>query len=155
MIHIPSNIKLSQNMNLLYYTWVEIDRKCNKLTDSMPGFPKWLAFFMFYLTNMSTPQETIYHFPVARVAWAVCSAESHRNWQRRHESLLPPTIQKKYGDNATGNEPWLVSQRHYGGVFVVLLIFVGRIYFALATSPCWYCPNESDVKAECPRTGLG
>ena len=83
-----------------YITWVEIDRKCNKLTDSMHGILKRLAFESLYvLTNkhMSTPEETICHFPVApisiavaRVAWAVCSAESHRNWQRRHESLLPP-----------------------------------------------------------------
>ena len=25
----------------------------------------------------------------------VCSAESHRNWQRRHKSLLPPNLHKK------------------------------------------------------------
>ena len=93
MIHTPSNIKKIKTQIYFYITWVEIDRKCNKLTDSMHGILKRLAFESLYvLTNkhMSTPEETICHFPVARVAWAVCSAESHRNWQRRHESLLPP-----------------------------------------------------------------
>ena len=57
----------------------------------MHGILKRLAS-LYVLTNkhMSTPEKTICHFPVARVAWPVCSAESHRNWQRRHESLLPP-----------------------------------------------------------------
>ena len=57
----------------------------------MHGILKRLAS-LYVLTNkhMSTPEETICHLPVARVAWPVCSAESHRNWQRRHESLLPP-----------------------------------------------------------------
>ena len=57
----------------------------------MHGILKRLAS-LYVLTNkhMSTPEETICHFLVARVAWPVCSAESHRNWQRRHESLLPP-----------------------------------------------------------------
>ena len=136
-----------------YITWVEIDRKCNKLTDSIPGYPKWLAY-LYVLTNKhtSTPEETICHFPVARVVWAVYSAESHRNWQRRHESLLPPAINKKYGDRATGNESWLVSWRYHGGVLAVFLSLVGRIYFALATSSCWYCHHDSDVKTECPHT---
>ena len=47
------------------------------------------------LTNKhtSTPEETICHFPVARVAWAVCSVESHRNWQNgmNHYCHLPYT----------------------------------------------------------------
>ena len=119
----------------------------------MPGFPKWLAS-LYVLTNRhsSTPEETICHFPVAHVARAVCSAKSHRNWQRRYESLMPPAIYEKYGDKATGNELWLVSKRQHGGVFAVLLIFVGRIYFTLATSSCWYCPNDTDIKAEYPPT---
>ena len=74
------------------------------------------------------------------------------NWQRRHESQLPPAIHEKYGDKATGYKLWLVSKRQHGGVFAVLLTFVGRTYSALATSSYWYCHNNSDVKAECPRT---
>ena len=49
------------------------------------------------------------------------------------------------------NSDW-PAKRHHGGVFAVFSSFVGRIYFALATSSCWYCPNDSDVKAECLRT---
>ena len=34
----------------------------------------------------------------------VCSAESHRNWQRRHKSLLPPIIHKK--SERQGHQKW-------------------------------------------------
>ena len=87
----PPTLKKIKTWIYHYITWVEIDHKCNKLTDSMHGYLKRLTS-LYVSTNkhMSTPDETICHFPVARVAWAVCSAESHRNWQRRHESLLPP-----------------------------------------------------------------
>ena len=49
------------------------------------------------------------------------------------------------------NSDW-PAKRHHGGVFAVFSSFVGRIYFTLATSSCWYCPNDSDVKAKCLRT---
>ena len=34
----------------------------------------------------------------------VCSVESHRNWQRRHKSLRPPTIHKK--SERQGHRKW-------------------------------------------------
>ena len=49
------------------------------------------------------------------------------------------------------NSDW-PAKSHHGGVFAVFSSLVGRIYFALATSSSWYCPNDSDVKAECLRT---
>ena len=49
------------------------------------------------------------------------------------------------------NSDW-PAKRHHGGVFAVFSSFVGRIYFTLATSSCWYCPHDSDVKAKCLRT---
>ena len=49
------------------------------------------------------------------------------------------------------NSDW-PAKSHHGGVFAVFSSLVGKIYFALATSSCWYCPNDSDVKAECLRT---
>ena len=49
------------------------------------------------------------------------------------------------------NSDW-PAKSHHGGVFAVFSSLVGRIYFALATSSCWYCPNDSDVEAECLRT---
>ena len=127
MIHTPSNIK-SRNINYYYITWVEIDRKCNKLTDSMSRFPKWLAS-LYVLTNKhtSTPEEIICQCPVARVACPVCSAESHRNWKKRHESLLPHAKHEKYGHKDTRRELWLVSYRQRRGVFAVLLIFLSKV----------------------------
>ena len=84
-----------------------MDRKCHKLTYSMSGFPRWLAYIYVLINKlMSTPEESICHFPDARVAWSVCSAESCRNW---HESLLPLAIHEEYEDKATENELWLVS----------------------------------------------
>ena len=35
----------------------------------------------------------------------VCSAESHRNWQRRHKSLLPRNIHKK--SERQGHRKWI------------------------------------------------
>ena len=81
----------------------------------------------------------------------VCSAKSHRNWQRRHKSLLPPAIHKK--SERQGHRKWTpIGQlpSRWKSCLLFCQIF-GRICFALATSSHWYCPDDSYVKAKCPR----
>ena len=83
----------------MYYfiKWVKIDRKCCKLTISKAWVPE-MTLFLFWWTkkHTCTPEEK--RLPLSGRMLrdsAVCSAESHRNWRRRHKSLLPPTIHKK------------------------------------------------------------
>ena len=109
MIHTPSNIKKIKTCIYYFITWVEIDRNCNKLTDSMHRFLKRLAS-LYVLTNkhMSTPEETICHFPVARVAFALPNPMGTGKDGMNHCCHL--AIHEIYGDKATGNELWLVAR---------------------------------------------
>ena len=106
------------------------------------------------LTNkyMSTPEETICHFSVARVAWAVCSAESHRNWQRRHESLLPPCHTRDI--RRQDHQKWtLIGQLELTWRCVCsFVVFCRKNLLRTRNIVMLICPNDSDVKAECPRT---
>ena len=127
----------------------------DELTDSTPRFPKCLVT-RNALTNKhaSTPEETIGHFPVAHIV--------------RGQFALPNPV----GTGKNGLKHYCHLSCHTGEIqrqdhpkwtligqlastwrwFVVLLIFVGRIYFALATTSCWYFPHDTDVKDECPCT---
>ena len=81
----------------------------------------------------------------------VCSAESHRNWQRRHKSLLPPNIHKK--SERQGHRKWIpIGQFPSRWQFVCCFVKIfARICLALTTSSHWYCPDDSSVKVKCPR----
>ena len=76
-----------------YIITVEIDGKSNKLTDSNAWVP-WVTIFLF-------------------------SAESLRNWQKLHESLLPLTIHEP---RPQANSIWSAGI-NMEVMFVVLLIF--------------------------------
>ena len=85
--------------------WGEIDHKCNKLTNSNAWVPE-MTLFLFWWTNthMYTRRN---HLPLSGRMLrdsAVYSVESHRTWQRRHKSLLPPTIHKK--SERQGHRKW-------------------------------------------------
>ena len=91
----------------MYYfiKWVEIDHKCNKLTNSNAWFPE-MTLFLFWWTNthMYTRGNRLPLSGRMLRDSVVCSAESHRNWQRRHKSLLPPNIHKK--SERQGHRKW-------------------------------------------------
>ena len=57
-----------------------------------------MTLFLFWWTNKHTCTPEEKRLPLSGRMLrdsAVCSAESHRNWPRRHKSLVPPTIHKK------------------------------------------------------------
>ena len=112
----------------------------------MPWFPNDSHLFMFSLANehTCTPEENVCHPPVSCcVTGQVCVAESHRNWQRLYESLLPPTIHETGPPEM--NSDWSAGIKMKVVFFLVLLIFFGRTCFTLATSSRWYCPDYSDI----------
>ena len=120
----------------------------------MSRFPKWLAS-LYVLTNKhtSTPEEIICQCPVARVACPVCSADSHRNWKKT-AWITTATCQTRE-IWTQGHQKWtLIGQlaSTWRCIYSFVDFFVKSIDFALPTSSCWYCQNDSDVKAECPRT---
>ena len=92
----------------MYYfiKWVEIDHKCNELTNSYAWVPEMTIFLFWWTkTHMYTRGNRL---PLSRHMLrhsVVCSAESHRNWQRRHKSLLPPNIHKK--SERQGHRKWI------------------------------------------------
>ena len=94
-----------------FVKWVEIDHKCNKMTNSIAWVPEMTLFlFLWTRTHMYTRRNRLPLSGRMLRDSVVCSAESHRNWQIRHKSLLPPTIHKK---SVTGppeiNSDWSVS----------------------------------------------
>ena len=58
-------------------------------------------------------------------------------------------------DRATGNELRFVSCHQDGGYACSFTQFFVRTCFTLATSSRWYCPDDSDVNAECHHTCVG
>ena len=91
----------------MYYfiKWVEIDHKCNKLTNSNAWVPEMTLFlFWWTYTHMYTRGNRMPLSGRMLRDRVVCSAESHRNWQRRHKSLLPPTMHKK--SEIQGRRKW-------------------------------------------------
>ena len=137
-----------------YIKSVEIDRKCNTLTDSKAWVPQMIPF-LFWWTNKHrwTLEETVYH----------CLGEC---CMTRRFALLDPPVTGKGGmnhychlpymrnqrDRAFGNELRLVSCHQDGSHVCSFTQFFGSICFTLATSSCWNCPDDSDVKVECTRT---
>ena len=91
----------------MYYfiKWVEIDHKCNKLTNSNAWVPE-MTLFLFWWTNtyMYTRGNRLPLSGRMLRDSVVCSADSHRNWHRRHKSLLPPIIHKK--SERQGHRKW-------------------------------------------------
>ena len=89
-----------------FIKWVEIDHKCNKLTNSNAWVPQ-ITLFLFWWTNthMYTKGNRLPLSGRMLRDSVVCSAESHRNWQRRHKSLLPPNIHKK--SERQGHRKWI------------------------------------------------
>ena len=105
--------------------------------------------FLFWWTNKHTCtlQEAVCHCPVACCVTRQFALPNPAGAGKDGMSPychLPYMINQR--DRATGNELRLVScHQHESHVF-------GWICFALAISSRWYCPDDSDVKAECPRT---
>ena len=127
--------------------------KCNKLTDSKAWIPQMTPFPFWWTNNHTcTLEETVCYCPVA------CSVTGHFALPNpagtvkdgmNHYCHLPHMINQR--DRATRNELRLVSCHQDGSHVCSFAQFFGRICFALATSSCWYCPDDSDVKAESPR----
>ena len=103
----------------------------------MPWFPNDSHLFMFSLANehTCTPEENVCHPPVSCcVTGQVCVAESHRNWQRLYESLLPPTIHETGPPEM--NSDWSAGIKMKVVFFLVLLIFFGRTYKPYFSARC-------------------
>ena len=74
-----------------------------------------------------------------------------RNWRRWHESLLPSTIDKTGPSEINSN--WSASIKMWVlFVFLLFLFSFRRNCFTLRTSSSWCRPDDSDFKAECPRS---
>ena len=137
-----------------YIKRVEIDRKCNKLTDSKALVPQIIPF-LFWWSNkhMCTLEETVCHCPVACCVtgqFALPNPSGTGKHSLNHYCHPPYMINQR--DRTTGNDLRLVSCHQDGSHVCSFTQFFGRICFALATSSHWFCRDDSDVKAECPCT---
>ena len=93
-----------------YIKWVEIDRKCNKLTDSMHGILKRLAS-LWVLTNKTClhqrkPSAT-FRSHVLRGQFALPNPTGTGKDGMNHYCHLG--THEIYGDKTTGNDLWLVT----------------------------------------------
>ena len=145
----------TQVKTFVYYfiKWVEIDHKCSKPPNSNAWVPK-MTLFLFWWTNKHTctPDETICHCLVACCLTAQFALPNPTGTGKdgiNHYCHLPYTRNQR--DRATGNELRLVSLLQDGSHVCCFVKFFRRICFTLATSCHWYCPNDSYVKAKCPR----
>ena len=111
--------------------------------------------FLFWRTNKHTCtlQETVCHCPAACCVTGQFSLPNPSGTGKdgmNHYCHLP--YMRNQRDRATGNELRWVSCHQDGSYACRFTQFFGRICFALTTSSRWYCTDDSDAKAECPRT---
>ena len=81
----------------------------------------------------------------------VCSADPKGTGKDgiNHYCHLHVPYTRNQRNRATGNELRLVSFLQDESRVCCFVNFFGRIWFALATSSHWYCPDGSYIKAKC------
>ena len=112
-----------------------------------------MTLFLFWWTNRHTctPEETVCHCPVACCVTAQFALPNPTGTGKDgiNHYCPPPYSRNKETGPPEMNCDWSAIQD--GSHVCCFVEFYGRICFILATSSHWYCPDDSYVKAECPR----